>query len=177
MQSRRRKLLKDLKQRGLLDTTLVVWGGEFGRTPEAQGGKGRDHNNTGFTMWMAGGGVRGGTVTGATDATICTNRPAAAANSSSKPAIRSAPARSWSAVGAQSAAQAEDWAATWRQSADRASTTRTTRTACLGCMSPRSLTRLIRVSDGVKVPDAANTHVTMTLGTQCFTRSATLKID
>jgi uncharacterized protein (DUF1501 family) len=59
--------LKDLKQRGLLDTTLVVWGGEFGRTPEAQGGKGRDHNNTGFTMWMAGGGVRGGSVTGATD--------------------------------------------------------------------------------------------------------------
>ena len=60
-------LLKDLKQRGLLDTTLVVWGGEFGRTPEAQGGKGRDHNNTGFTMWMAGGGVKGGTVAGATD--------------------------------------------------------------------------------------------------------------
>jgi uncharacterized protein (DUF1501 family) len=60
-------LLQDLKQRGLLDSTLVVWGGEFGRTPEAQGGKGRDHNNTGFTMWMAGGGVRGGTVTGATD--------------------------------------------------------------------------------------------------------------
>jgi hypothetical protein len=59
-------LLKDLKQSGLLDTTLVVWGGEFGRTPEAEG-KGRDHNNTGFTMWMAGGGVRGGTVAGATD--------------------------------------------------------------------------------------------------------------
>jgi uncharacterized protein (DUF1501 family) len=59
-------LLKDLKQRGLLDSTLVVWGGEFGRTPEAEG-KGRDHNNTGFTMWMAGGGVRGGTVVGATD--------------------------------------------------------------------------------------------------------------
>jgi hypothetical protein len=59
-------LLKDLKQRGLLDTTLVVWGGEFGRTPEAEG-KGRDHNNTGFTMWMAGGGVRGGSVVGATD--------------------------------------------------------------------------------------------------------------
>ena len=60
-------LLKDLKQRGLLDSTLVVWGGEFGRTPEAQGGKGRDHNNTGFTMWMAGGGVRGGCTVGATD--------------------------------------------------------------------------------------------------------------
>jgi hypothetical protein len=60
-------LLKDLKQRGLLDSTLVVWGGEFGRTPEAENGKGRDHNNTGFTMWMAGGGVRGGTVAGATD--------------------------------------------------------------------------------------------------------------
>ena len=60
-------LVKDLKQRGLLDSTLVVWGGEFGRTPEGQGGKGRDHNNTGFTMWMAGGGTKGGTVTGATD--------------------------------------------------------------------------------------------------------------
>ena len=60
-------LLKDLKQRGLLDSTLVVWGGEFGRTPEAENGKGRDHNNTGFTMWMAGGGVRGGIATGATD--------------------------------------------------------------------------------------------------------------
>jgi uncharacterized protein (DUF1501 family) len=60
-------LLKDLKQRGLLDQTLVVWGGEFGRTPEAEGGKGRDHNNTGFSMWMAGGGVRGGIAVGATD--------------------------------------------------------------------------------------------------------------
>jgi hypothetical protein len=60
-------LLRDLKQRGLLSSTLVVWGGEFGRTPEAENGKGRDHNNTGFSMWMAGGGVRGGTVTGATD--------------------------------------------------------------------------------------------------------------
>lgn len=60
-------LLTDLKRRGLLDTTLVVWGGEFGRSPEAQGGKGRDHHNTGFTMWMAGGGIRGGQVVGATD--------------------------------------------------------------------------------------------------------------
>ncbi|MCX6609001.1 MAG: DUF1501 domain-containing protein [Acidobacteria bacterium] len=60
-------MLKDLKQRGLLDSTLVVWGGEFGRTPEAQGGKGRDHNNTGFTMWMAGGGVKGGVAEGTTD--------------------------------------------------------------------------------------------------------------
>ena len=60
-------LLKDLKRTGLLDSTLVVWGGEFGRTPEAEGGKGRDHNNTGFSMWMAGGGVGGGTVAGATD--------------------------------------------------------------------------------------------------------------
>jgi hypothetical protein len=60
-------LLTDLKRRGLLDTTLVLWGGEFGRSPEAQGGKGRDHHNTGFTMWMAGGGVRGGQVVGATD--------------------------------------------------------------------------------------------------------------
>jgi uncharacterized protein (DUF1501 family) len=61
-------LLKDLKRRGLLDSTLVLWGGEFGRSPEAQGGVGRDHHNLGFTMWMAGGGVRGGQVIGATDA-------------------------------------------------------------------------------------------------------------
>ena len=60
-------LLKDLKSRGLLDSTLVVWGGEFGRTPFAQGGNGRDHNPFGFTMWMAGGGVKGGTIYGATD--------------------------------------------------------------------------------------------------------------
>ena len=60
-------LLKDLKLRGLLDSTLVVWGGEFGRTPEAQGGKGRDHNNTAFSMFMAGGGIRGGVAVGTTD--------------------------------------------------------------------------------------------------------------
>jgi uncharacterized protein (DUF1501 family) len=60
-------LLKDLKARGLLDSTLVLWGGEFGRTPFAQGRDGRDHNPFGFTMWMAGGGIRGGTVRGATD--------------------------------------------------------------------------------------------------------------
>jgi len=60
-------LLKDLKQRGLLDTTLVLWGGEFGRSPEAQGGKGRDHHNLGFSMWMAGGGIKGGQIVGATD--------------------------------------------------------------------------------------------------------------
>ncbi len=61
-------LLKDLKRRGLLDSTLVLWGGEFGRSPEAESSKGRDHHNLGFTMWMAGGGVKGGTVVGATDA-------------------------------------------------------------------------------------------------------------
>ncbi len=61
-------LLKDLKQRGLLDSTLVLWGGEFGRSPEAQGGKGRDHHNLGFSMWMAGGGIKGGQIVGATDA-------------------------------------------------------------------------------------------------------------
>ena len=61
-------LIKDLKQRGLLDSTLVVWGGEFGRSPESQGAKGRDHHNLGFSMWMAGGGVKGGQVVGATDA-------------------------------------------------------------------------------------------------------------
>jgi hypothetical protein len=60
-------LLTDLKQRGLLDSTLVLWGGEFGRSPEAQSGKGRDHHNLGFTMWLAGGGVRGGQVVGGTD--------------------------------------------------------------------------------------------------------------
>jgi Protein of unknown function (DUF1501) len=60
-------LLTDLKQRGLLDQTLVVWGGEFGRTPQSEKGDGRDHNPTGFTMWMAGGGVRGGQVYGSTD--------------------------------------------------------------------------------------------------------------
>lgn len=60
-------LLADLKQRGLLDETLVVWTGEFGRTPTAQNGKGRDHNPRGFSSWLAGGGVRGGTVYGATD--------------------------------------------------------------------------------------------------------------
>jgi hypothetical protein len=60
-------LLKDLKRRGLLDSTLVVWGGEFGRTPMSESGNGRDHNPFGFTIWMAGGGVKGGTAYGATD--------------------------------------------------------------------------------------------------------------
>ncbi len=60
-------LLTDLAQRGLLDNTLVVWGGEFGRTPFAQGSDGRDHNPSAFSIWMAGGGVKGGTIYGATD--------------------------------------------------------------------------------------------------------------
>lgn len=60
-------LLKDLKSRGLLDQTLVVWAGEFGRTPFAQGSDGRDHNPFGYSVWMAGGGVKGGTIHGATD--------------------------------------------------------------------------------------------------------------
>lgn len=60
-------LLTDLKSRGLLDETLVVWGGEFGRLPTVQGGQGRDHNPHGFTMWLAGGGVKGGMIYGATD--------------------------------------------------------------------------------------------------------------
>ncbi len=60
-------LLGDLKARGLLDSTLVFWGGEFGRTPMAQGSDGRDHNPYGFTVWLAGGGVKGGTIHGATD--------------------------------------------------------------------------------------------------------------
>ncbi|NND96046.1 MAG: DUF1501 domain-containing protein [Pirellulaceae bacterium] len=59
--------LTDLKARGLLKDTLVLWGGEFGRTPTAQGNNGRDHNPHGFTMWMAGGGVKGGYAYGATD--------------------------------------------------------------------------------------------------------------
>ena len=60
-------LLKDLKARGLLNDTLVIWGGEFGRTPMSEKGDGRDHNPTGFTMWMAGGGVKGGQTIGTTD--------------------------------------------------------------------------------------------------------------
>ncbi len=60
-------LITDLKQRGLLDETLIIWGGEFGRTPMSEKGDGRDHNPTGFTMWMAGGGVRGGQTIGSTD--------------------------------------------------------------------------------------------------------------
>ena len=60
-------LIRDLKRRGLLDETLVVWGGEFGRTPVSESGTGRDHNPYGFTMWMAGGGFKGGLAYGATD--------------------------------------------------------------------------------------------------------------
>lgn len=60
-------LLRDLKARGLLDDTLILWGGEFGRTPVSEGGTGRDHNNHGFTVWLAGGGVKGGMAYGATD--------------------------------------------------------------------------------------------------------------
>jgi hypothetical protein len=60
-------LLKDLKARGLLEDTLIIWGGEFGRTPYSEGAKGRDHHSLGFSMWLAGGGVKGGFVHGATD--------------------------------------------------------------------------------------------------------------
>jgi len=60
-------LLTDLKQRGMLQDTIVLWGGEFGRTPTVEKGAGRDHNHYGFTMWMAGGGVKGGHVHGTTD--------------------------------------------------------------------------------------------------------------
>lgn len=60
-------LLRDLKQRGMLEDTLVIWGGEFGRTPTTENGNGRDHNHYGFTMWMAGGGIRGGMTYGETD--------------------------------------------------------------------------------------------------------------
>ncbi|MBI2946233.1 MAG: DUF1501 domain-containing protein [Verrucomicrobia bacterium] len=61
-------LLKDLRSRGLLDSTVVIWGGEFGRMPMSEGSDGRDHNPHGFCMWLAGGGVKGGQVIGATDA-------------------------------------------------------------------------------------------------------------
>ncbi|MEM9656729.1 MAG: DUF1501 domain-containing protein, partial [Planctomycetota bacterium] len=60
-------LIKDLRARGMLDETLIVWAGEFGRTPFSQGSNGRDHNPQGFSVWLAGGGVRGGTIYGATD--------------------------------------------------------------------------------------------------------------
>jgi hypothetical protein len=60
-------LIKDLKRRGLLDSTIVMWGGEFGRSPESEKGKGRDHHNLGFSTWVAGGGFKGGMVYGATD--------------------------------------------------------------------------------------------------------------
>lgn len=60
-------LLQDLKSRGMLEETLILWGGEFGRTPTAQGAKGRNHHHTGFTVWLAGGGVKGGLTYGATD--------------------------------------------------------------------------------------------------------------
>jgi hypothetical protein len=60
-------LIKDLKRRGLLDSTIVLWGGEFGRSPESEKSRGRDHHNTGFSMWVAGGGFKPGTVYGATD--------------------------------------------------------------------------------------------------------------
>jgi hypothetical protein len=60
-------LLKDLKRRGLLDSVLVIWGGEFGRTPVSQSGDGRDHHKQGFSIWLAGGGIRGGQAYGATD--------------------------------------------------------------------------------------------------------------
>jgi len=60
-------LIEDLRDRGLLDETLIVWAGEFGRTPFSQGSDGRDHNPYGFSVWFAGGGVKGGTIYGATD--------------------------------------------------------------------------------------------------------------
>ena len=60
-------LITDLKQRDMLKDTLVVWAGEFGRTPMSQGGSGRDHHNKGFSVWLAGGGIKGGLSYGATD--------------------------------------------------------------------------------------------------------------
>jgi uncharacterized protein (DUF1501 family) len=60
-------LIADLKQRGLLESTLLVWAGEFGRTPVMQGGNGRDHSPYGFSVWLAGGGIKGGQAIGSTD--------------------------------------------------------------------------------------------------------------
>ena len=60
-------LIKDLKQRGMFDDTLIIWGGEFGRTPMSQGGNGRDHHIKGFSYMLAGGGIKGGLTYGATD--------------------------------------------------------------------------------------------------------------
>jgi uncharacterized protein (DUF1501 family) len=60
-------LITDLKNRGMLDSTLVVWAGEFGRTPMSQGGDGRDHHNKAMSVWLAGGGIKGGLVYGSTD--------------------------------------------------------------------------------------------------------------
>jgi len=60
-------LITDLKQRGMLQDTLIVWAGEFGRTPMSQGGDGRDHHNAGFSVWLCGGGIKPGLVYGATD--------------------------------------------------------------------------------------------------------------
>jgi uncharacterized protein (DUF1501 family) len=60
-------LITDLKQRDMLKDTVIVWAGEFGRTPMSQGGSGRDHHNAGFTLWMCGGGIRPGIIYGGTD--------------------------------------------------------------------------------------------------------------
>jgi len=68
---RAQRTIKDLKQRGLLDETLVLWGTEFGRTPIAEGKDGRDHNPYGYTVWLAGGGVKGGIAYGATGCAAC----------------------------------------------------------------------------------------------------------
>jgi uncharacterized protein (DUF1501 family) len=64
-------LIRDLKQRGLFDETLIIWGGEFGRAPTSEGQKGRDHDHYGFTVWVAGGGVKSGFTYGATDEFGC----------------------------------------------------------------------------------------------------------
>ena len=67
-------LLKDLKRRGLLESTLVIWGGEFGRMPMSESGKGRDHNPHGFSYWMAGGGVKGAPFTARPTRSACAPR-------------------------------------------------------------------------------------------------------
>ena len=93
--SRSRGCSTDLKRRGLLKDTLVIWGGEFGRTPMTEGTNGRDHNPHGFCMWLAGGGVKGGTVVGATDA----DRPARRGGEDARPRrSRDDPAPAWAST-------------------------------------------------------------------------------
>ena len=103
-------LLTDLKARGLLDSTLVVWGGEFGRTPFNEKGNGRDHNPWGFSMWMAGGGMKKGQVIGTTDeiGLRAVERPRARARSARDDSVGAGPGSRQGDVPAQRAVGASD---------------------------------------------------------------------